>query len=819
MNNRIRSILALIFWSVASVLVLVGLHSRTDTLPPLGEILDPMDGIWRSGRQALHGNDVMAAIPGLQDVVEVVRDERGVPHIYASNDFDAIAALGYVVAQDRLFQVTFIPRAAAGRLSEVFGPVTIETDRFLRELGLEWGAQKNYARIRAEGGLEWQMIEAYARGVNAYLSTLAPADLPLEFRLLGYEPEPFTPLNSIRLLQYMTFDLAYRRSDAAYTRLRDELPPEEFERLFPRFSPFAVPIVPEPGQALAPQAAPWTFADAYMGQPYSSVPHDFPLAEGFIEGKGSNNWAVSGERSTTGAPILAGDMHLSLTLPSIWYEAHLVTPTMNNYGVTFPCAPLLVEAFNDSLGWAFTNTGGDVLDRYSLQLTEDQQGYLYEGEVRAFEIEPDTIFVKGGEHVYESRFFSHWGPVTFDEDGNATAMQWTAHKPNRVLQAVWGMNHATSYAAFEDALRDWETPMQNILYADHAGTIAIRSTGYMPLRRQGHGIGLLDGSSEKGEWVGRIPFEALPHAVNPVQSFLTSTNQPPADSTYPYYLGHDWRSVYRSIRADSLLRARPHHSVEDLKRYQADVHAVQRDLFVPLLDSLTGLSEQGEEVRSLLQGWSGESAVDRPEPLIFDIWLDALNRLAWDEPIFRNTMRPGEPQLWRLLHDTPNASWHDVQSTAETENAEALLRLSLEAAADTLTDRHGSEADNWTWGDHHQVVFRHLTQSAALRPLWRGPFAYPGFQSTLSPASGRTVTHSASWRMVVDFSDEQARGYGVYPGGQSGNPLSPLYDAHLGEYVAFRYFDLFRPARPEEITNAPSHARLTFTPQGVEELP
>lgn len=816
MSMRVKAVLWLLFWGICSALLLLGLQYRGAALPPLGELLDPLDGVWHAARVTTAPDSSTASIPGLSGTVRVLRDERGVPHIFAEDDFDAMAALGYVVAQDRLFQLTFIPRAASGRLSEVFGPATIDTDRFLRALGLEWGAQRNYERIRQENGTEWRMIEAYTRGVNAYIEALEPEELPLEFRLLGYAPEPYTPLHSIRLLQYMTFDLAYRRSDAAYARLRETLAPEDFELLFPSFSPDAVPIVPDPGRLLAPQVEPWRLSEVVQQTVTSQLATHFPLAEGFIEGKGSNNWAVDSSRSTTGAPILAGDMHLSVTMPAIWYEAHLVTPSMNTYGVTIPGAPLPVEAYNESHGWAFTNTGGDVVDRYRLQLTPDGRGYYYEGEERLLEAVPDTIRVKGGAAVTDTLYYSHWGPVTFNDNGpitEAIAMQWTAHKPNRALQALWEMHHADSYAAFEDALRSWDTPMQNILYADTAGTIAIRSTGFMPIRRQGHGIGILDGRTDEGEWIGRVPFDALPHSVNPSRGFLTSTNQMPTDASYPYYFGHDWRSVYRSIRADQLLRSKPVHSVADLMRYQADVHAVQRDLFVPLLDTLGGLSTRADILRTRLLAWDGETTVDRPEPLILDVWLDLLNAFAWDEPVLRTTQRPGEPQLWRLLQAQPTSPWLDVQATEGVEDGPALLRLSLEAAADTLTERYGWEPNDWRWGDHHRIEFLHLTRSEALRPLWRGPYAYPGFASTLSPARGYTVTHSASWRMVVDFSQQPPQGYGVYPGGQSGNPLSPLYDAHLEHYLTFGYYDLYKPSSESAVDPSRTASRLMLQPE------
>ncbi|HMB90401.1 MAG TPA: penicillin acylase family protein, partial [Rhodothermales bacterium] len=520
-----------------------------------------------------------------------------------------------------------------------------------------------------------------------------------------------------------------------------------------------------------------------------------------------NNWVAHGTRTATGAPILAGDMHLSVTLPSIWYEVHLVTPTMNTYGVTTPGTPLPVEAFTDHVAWAFTNTGADVIDHYALELDSTGTRYRYDDGFRDLRMEPDTILVAHSDPVIDTIYFSHWGPVMMDGE-EAVALRWAAHEPSRTMTALWGMHHARNLSEFEDALRYWDTPMQNIAQADVDGNIAIRSTGFLPIRRSGNGVGLLDGSTDEAEWVGRVPFEELPHSNNPAQGFLSSANQQPTDASYPYYLGHDWRSSYRSLRIDSLLRGKSDHTVEDFQRYQADVHAMQYELFVPLLDSLTDLSSRADSLRQLLAGWDGNATVDRPEPLVLDEFLDALTRFAWDESAFQRARRPAQYVLYGLLVNEPASPWLDIKNTTMREDASALLRYTLNATADTLEARYGWGVANWRWGDYHHIVFKHLTQSSALGALWRGPVEYPGFASTLSPAGRRETTHTASWRVVVDFSQTPPVGYGMYPGGQSGNPFSPLYDAQVMPYVQFQHYDLHKPTSPDGLAEATSQVTL-----------
>ena len=777
-------------------------------LPAIGSLLDPINGVYHLARNANHSQEIHGQLPGLTGAVEVVRDERGVPHIFAQHDLDAVSALGYAVAQDRLFQLDFIPRVAAGRLSEILGESMVDTDRFLRETGMEWGASRNYHRIVEEGGIELDLLRAYVRGVNAYINSMQSKDLPLEFRLMGHQPELYTEKHVLRILQYMTFDLTYRSNDHVYSILWERLGQESFEELFPSHSNLFVPIIPEKGGQIPPQerrqiyqtprlaSLPAQLSEKH-GNFVSSLEHSF--FEGYIDGKGSNNWAVGPTHSETGGAILAGDMHLSLWLPSIWYEAHLVTPDMNTYGVTIPGAPLPVEAYNDYLGWAFTNSGTDQIDYLSLELDETGSKYLFEGEYKTFESVVDTIFVKGAEPVIENRMYAHWGPALVDED-QAMALQWVAHEESTTMKALWYMNRASSMAEFQKALRDWDTPMQNIIYGDVDGNISIRTTGYMPIRKIGHGIGLLNGASSESEWVSRIPFEELPYSYNPSTGYLTSTNQQPADSLYPYYQGYDWGPGYRSLRIDALLSGKNKHSVADIKRYQSDVYVVQRDLFVPLFDEVTGLSEKASELSLILKHWEGTSDIDRIEPLIFDIFLEHLNALTWDEDVFIGSRKPKEDRLYALLTGDLSSKWLDRTTTQEVENAQTILRTALEYTVETLEGQYGWDKSKWVWGEHHNIVFKHYTRSDALKALWRGPYAYPGFAQTLSPAADRETTHSASWRMVVDFSTPTPTGFGVYPGGQSGNPFSDNYDKHIQHYLDFKYFVLKKPRHATEIS-------------------
>jgi len=805
--------------------LMYGLSVRVGGFPAGSTLLDPVDGLYRTARTAPPAADsTVLHLPGLKAPVTVLRDRRHVPHIYAESDRDAVIAMGYVTAHDRLFQLDFLPRVGSGRLAEAFGPRAVESDRFLRRTGMEWGAQKNLERIRDRRGIAWKALKWYGQGVNAYLDRTHPADLPLEFRLLGYRPDRYRPIQGLRLLQYMTFDLTYNTDDPSYTALRNELGDSAYGNLYPTYpAGLYEPIVP-PAQQIRPAGRSAETADSTTVSRVQDVLRTRRenlasvsrlLGRFDVPGKGSNNWAVQGNRSATGDPLLAGDMHLSLSLPSIWYEVHLVTPSTNVYGITVPGAPVLIQAFNRHVGWTLTNTGADVIDHFSLSLDSTRTRYRFEGEWRTLRRVVDTIEVKGEPPVLDTLYFSHQGPVRMAEGGSGTgvAERWVAHDSSRTLRALWRMNRAGSVEALTDALRQWDTPMQNVLYAGQGGDIAIRVAGRLPIRRSGDGRGLLDGSTDDHEWVGRVPFDSLPAARNPTQEYLASANQVPTGPDYPYYLGHDWGDGYRSLRINELLRGDTGHSVEDFRRYQADVETKQRDVIVPFLDRVEGLSPRADTIRRMLRRWDGKASVGRSAPLVMDEFLQVLRREMWDEPVFAKGPDPEDAVLVHVLRSNPDARWFDVQDTDTTERASGLLRRALEVTVDTMASAYGWTPREWRWGDHHKLLIRHLSDSEALRALGRGPYEYPGFASTLSPGRGRTVTHSASQRVIVDFSKTPPTGLGVYPGGQSGRPLDPyFYDTQIPTYLNFEYFPFHTASSPSRFPEKEVRGRLELHP-------
>lgn len=774
-------------------LLLFGLNIPVSGTFRPGPLLEPWGGLYRTAREAIPHSSEDLFIEGMDAPVRVEMDDRGVPHLFAESDKDATMALGYVVARDRLFEMEFIWRVATGRLAEVLGPAALSQDRFFRDIGMVRTVREQAAATDASDSISSQSAKWYASGANAWVHSLDSSSDPFEYRVLGFRPATVTTEYMQALFAFMTYDLSFRRSDVGYERLRRTLGSGMYDLLYPEFSDHESYIVPD----VVSEPSSDSTAIPYQRQGYPELVDEYDdtaswtdgtIAEGYREGKGSNNWAVNGHRSVTGMPILAGDMHLNLSLPAIWYEVHMVTPDMNVYGVTFPSTPAIVEGITEDYAWAFTNTGADQIDRYALSLNESQTAYLYDGVYRDLEMWSDTILVRGGEDIVQTVPWSHLGPVTVRDDA-AVATQWVLYREGRTLEALWLMNRAKDHKGFEDATRSWDYPMQNILYAGRDSIISIRSTGYLPIRGTGDASGILDGTTSATDWTGRVPFDELPAWTNPERGYLTSTNQRPAGRSYPYYMGRDWESIHRSQRIDALLSGSEVQGVDDLKAYQADVHAVQADYLVPVLDTLSGVSGNAAVLVDMLRSWDRRMDLESREATIFAALMDTLTTLVWDESSFAGAPDPSFVRLFDAAVAAPE--WFDLAGTERVESFADVLRTSLDRlpAADAVQK----------WGDVHTLTLKHITRSEALRPLWRENLPYPGWKQTLSPARGLPATGSASWRVVVDLSTSPPTAWGVYPGGQSGNPFSTQYDAHVDTFTSFGYFPLSLARSPQSL--------------------
>lgn len=813
---------------------LVYATSRTwGSVPAFSYFLDVWNGAYRTARLAHESGKIDdARIPTISAPVSIYRDERNVPHITAQNDLDAVAALGYLIAKERLFQIDFQTRVASGRLSEIFGADRVKTDQFLRRTGMMIGAERTWESVQKNSPQTKAVLEAFTNGVNAYISGLSENDYPFEFRLLGYAPEAWSPIKSILVNQLMAFDLTFQGQldDVVMEEMRGKIGDSAFQALYPNHSVLNVPQSPE-AQGVVP-ASKSTSGGIKTDQQAKNVHLESRAITALLaarddagtlfgeaaEGKGSNNWVATGAKTRSGKPILAGDPHLGLSLPAIWYEVQMITPTMNMYGVTIPGAPLIIVGYNDNVAWSPTNTGADVVDFYTVKFEDSKQKrYFQSGGWESVEERIAPIRVKGGADVPDTMRITRWGPVITVEN-ETLAVRWTAHESSTILEGIWGMNHAKNLDEFTKAQQKWDVPAQNLVFADNTGNISLRSCGHYPIRKRGHGRGVHDGTTDEGAWIGRVPFDSIPGSVNPERGWLESANQEPTPADYPYYLNYDWGDVWRSRRIHEFLNAAQNLTWQDFEHFQTDVKVMQWEFLKPMISALNlapGTPAKKQALEGLM-AWDGIATKENGGALLLHTFIGELRRQTWDEMLdtARNVRgNPSDPMIYHLLKNEPDSRWFDQTTTPERETANDILRSSMLAALDMMIVKYGTNTDAWQWGKQHNLVVRHLTRSDALKPLWRGPYPFVGFQATVVPAGNLMTTHSASWRMVVDFASGKPEGHAVYPGGPSGNPFSQWYDSQIPTWLQGTLYPLHKAASEAACKQASMRLTTVLSPQ------
>ncbi len=811
---------------IVSALVITVLSVSLGPLPPIGNLLEPLGGVWTIAEDASPVRRQTLSFAGLQQPVEVYRDNFYVPHIFAKNDMDLHMAVGYLHAYDRLFQMDMQRRAGRGDLSEVLGASMLETDKFLRSIGLKYAAELTLEAYDTE---TLEVLEAYAAGVNTRIREVAPNALPLEFKLLSYKPRPWVSLDSIVVNKFMGWDLSGEFTDLELKLFQEAFGPEATEELFPIQIPFPLPIIPEESSPAAPSPRDLT-PSADLSQDtvreLLALKSSLDPLLGQFRSLGSNNWVVSGSRTDTGAPILANDPHLDLTLPSIWYQMRLSSPSYNVYGVSLTGAPVVVIGFNEHIAWGFTNVGADVVDFFEEKTRPGNENeYLYRGQWVDFDTRQETIHVKGRASVtFEMKISKHHGPVITSR-GQTVAMQWTGHRPTFEVKALLSLNKASNWGEFRAALADFHVPAQNVVYADDAGNIGIVVNGLYPIRKNGLGRLPVDGSNGTYDWVGFIPFDEVPSAFNPDQGFLVSANQKPTLENEPY-LGWSWLNRYRAARINEVLGESNSISVEDVKALQLDHVSVAAREFVPLLlqafrsltDSGASLHPKAPEAIQRLEGWDYDMDAEEVPPTLYWMWIwnfmKATFRDEWDDKGLSQVRFPSMSVLEALAKFDRTSAWFDdVETQSKVEVLEDIVRNSFMETLDNLVQLMGTEMDDWLWGSLHVIQVRHLTELDALSsdvmPRDGGSFTVDVASSSLS--YGRVlVTSGPSWRMIVDFSPTLTgglpTGLGAYPGGQSGHPLSPHYEDLLVLWMRGEYHDL-RLSREADLSAAPPSRR------------
>ncbi len=821
MNPRIL----LVASSAALALLLLLASTPRGMVPAVGPLLGPTTGLFAPPDEPKSGT---LRFEGLSAPVTVVRDSYGVPHIFASGDGDAAFALGYVQAQDRIFQMVVQKHLAEGRLSEILGKDTVVLDKFMRTIGLQRSAQASLESISPE---EERLLGSFTRGVNAYLARVPDSGLPTELKLLGYRPEPWRPVDSLAIGKLFAYFLAADFSDLQFADLERAFGPERvWGDLFLLGNNLTLPVIPDG------EWSPTGVPGLVSRQPQVAGASSPARA-------GSNNWAVGPNRSSTGAPILAGDPHLQLQLPSVWYEAHIVTPGANEYGVVVPGVPAILIGFNDRIAWSMTNVGGDVMDLY--EYSWDSRGrYLYRGEWVEPKTWTETLKVRGAPDQVLTLRETVQGPL-LERSNRTVAVRWTCAQPTREGLAMLLIDRARNYSDFLQGLRYWQCPPLNFAYADRDGNIAMWAAGTFPVRKGQDGYTLTNGSNlTEEDWAGTVPFEAYPHAFNPRQGFLASANQMSARN-YTYCadnvtcegLGWDLSDGYRSRRINEVLRNGT-QSPDTFARLQFDKVAIDGREFTPYLVAAYdrnpgGRTPRMERAVAYLRDWGGEMLPDLVAPTLYTRFLKAYRNLTWADDYAAAGLDPGalKPNIERLEHLTkfePDSHWFDLTWTPQRETRDDILLLAFDEALRDLEREFGPDMTTWTWGRAHLLVLNHLS---GLPGLGRGPYAIGGWFFTVSPVSieselpvhrendllpipenapqARNLASGASWRMVVDLADP-ARSRVVLPGGESSDFSGPHYDDQLKLWLKGDYHPVAFGTRPEEIPSPES--RLVMSP-------
>ena len=782
---------------LAASLVVV-LNEKIGEIPPLGKLLDPYNGFWQNAETFEPSIPAAPLLPNLNQEVKVYYDSLMIPHVYAENDSDLYMAQGFITAQHRLWQMEFQTHASAGRISEVIGKQALDFDRYQRRNGLLYGAEKAL-KMMEEDELTKSILDAYTAGVNTYIQSLSYKDLPLEYKLLDYKPEEWSNLKSALLLKYMANTLAGGDSDAENNYLLKTLGKERFNFLFPDRYENMDPVIPSTKE--------WNFEALEVNRPDSV---EFPLvfpdqkAEQPNPHNGSNNWAVSGSKTSTGKPMLANDPHLGLNLPSIWYVMHLNSPEVNVLGATLPGALGVITGYNDSIAWGVTNATRDVRDWYHIQFKDkDKKEYWYNGKWLKTQKVVQTFKMRGQDDFHDTIYYTHHGPIVYDESFGAEkskinfALRWTAHDPSNEQYTFHLLNRAKNYDDYVKALTYFDCPAQNFVFASTSGDIALWVNGKFPLRWEEQGKFIMDGSRADMDWAGFIPREHNAYVKNPARGFVSSANQIPVDSTYPYYHYDRGYEHYRNRRINNRLVELNNITIEDMKRLQNDNYSLLAAEILPsMLDSLTeaNMSENQKEAFNLLKNWNFIADEEAVAPAYFEIWWDELYRELWDEfyDMEGPSRRPELAVTVELLKKYPQDPFVDNKTTDEKESITALYKNTFIAAVDSVENWKKSSKIPLQWSNFKNTRIVHL---ARLEPFSKDHVAIGGNRHIVNATSGR---HGASWRMIVSL-EQPIQAYGIYPGGQSGNPGSPYYDNMIDQWSTESYHPLDNSKDPEMV--------------------
>jgi len=770
-----------------------------------------------------------AAVPATESVVvhgiaqpaEVIRDVDGVPHIFAANAEDAYFALGYVHAQDRLWQMEINRRAGSGTLSEILGVDALDDDRLIRTVGVRRAAEQDLQDLDAK---TQRILRSYAAGVNARLDS-APV-LPFEFQWFGFRATRWVPADSLTWLKMMAWNLSGNWwEELLNLKLSRRLTSQQIAELLPPYPGDEAHVLPDLN-------ALYGAAPASAVSPPASA-RGLPRARRLL---GSNNWVVSGSRTTTGKPLLANDPHTRLSAPALWYLAHLHAPGLNVIGATLPGVPGVFLGRNERVAWSFTNTGPDTQDLYVERLVPgDSLRYATPLGAKPFELIPETIRIKGRQDEHLNVRISRHGPVLSDAvpeaadlapPGTALALRWVGSMPGDLtLQFMVHAATARNGAEVLNAARYLHTPQQNLVYADMDGAIGFVAAGRVPVRKRNNpllGLAPAPGWDERYDWDGLIPFEELPHDLNPVSGKIVTANQKVTPPGYPHWITSGWFPPYRADRINEMLDQTPRHDVDSFAAIQADVKNPVAEQLLPWLLQWEPDREDERIVVGQLRSWDRRMTTGSSEALIFAEWIRQLDAVLLKD-------RLGELYDWiddynpvflmnALRNREDPSGWCGQAAAGGAHPCRNAVARALRTALNEIAERQGSDRARWSWGRAHFSRATHLPVGALglLAPWLDFRMPSPGGRDTVNVSGYSFDTDSglyigdtgASFRAIYDLGDPEKSVF-VLNAGQSGSPFSSHYGDMVDKWLKGGYVPM-TTERTGIIKRA--HDRLTLSP-------
>ena len=791
--------------------------------------------------------DGQIKVMGLSGPVDVYRDQMGIPHIYASNPRDLFFTQGYVHAQDRFWQMDAWRHIGSGTLSEMFGKGQVETDTFLRTLGWKQTAEAEWNGL----GLEARAILlAYTDGVNAYLKDHNSTTLSLEYAVLKllnpkYLITPWTPVNSLTWGKAMAWDLRGNiEEEIERAVLLKTLTSQQVDELFPEY-PGDHPVIVNnigggtatavtsnssaafsvPDQTLAGLAYNVTLLDQALG----------PLGDGI----GSNSWAVSGNLTATGKPLLANDPHLTIQMPSIWYQVGMHCQPKTSEcpyemaGFSFAGVPGIVIGHNDKIAWGYTNVGPDVMDLYIEKVNpENPNQYEVNGQWVDFDTRNETLAVSGSEPVTITVRSTRHGPVISESFGllkdkgdpkdkefipfkdsvgielpehYVIALKWTALTPSTPFEAMWGFDKSQNWADFRTAAQNFHVPSQNLLYADVDGNIAYQMPGDIPLRANGDGRFPVPGWTDEYEWIGFIPFDELPYTFNPAEGYIATANNQVSPHDYKYFISADWDYGFRASRIVNMIKASPGKiDTAYIQKMQGDMFEANASVLVPLLTQTDFTSPKPIEVAAmdLLKAWDYQSIADSPSAAVFEVFWRHLLQNTFNDDLPKAYWPEGGSRWNEVMRKLKfDSSWWDDKSTTDlVETRDDILKKSFSDAVKELVDDYGKDPSNWAWGEIHTATFRNQTLGESgvglIENLFnRGPFPTGGGEAIVvatgwSVVDGYEVDWLPSMRMIVDLNNLN-NSVTVHTTGQSGHAYNKHYSDMTPLWANIKYYPMW----------------------------